>query len=135
MRQPIFDRGRIELPIGEYQAEVAAVMAGEIETIVYFRLTEPKSKGHPQAGLGGRVARAWFVTSHDNPVTQAEGEDALQDLLDVCNVLTPDAAIGRIVQIRLARVLNRSDPSRYRVEAVEFLPVVDRTIKPYEPRQ
>jgi hypothetical protein len=94
---------------------------------VLFRLTEPGKdhSGHPQAGLGGRIARAWFALEDENPRTR----DAAKARLDVLKIAAGaqkiDDAIGSIVRIRVARVVMRSDPSRYKSAVVHVLSLDD----------
>jgi hypothetical protein len=129
MSEPHFD-ARLELPPGEYQAEVAAIVEDDKETTVYFRLTDPP-KDHPQAGLGGRIARAWFDLQSVNPVTAAEEERKAAAILQACDAVTLKDCVGSIVRIRVARQIRRSDPSRYRTAVVEVLPLADPNVKGY----
>lgn len=118
----------LDIPPGEYQAEVSAVIQGAgigvpPETIVLFRLTEPgKGSGHPQAGLGGRIARAWFALDDENPRTRDAAKARLDALKIAAGAQKIDDAIGSIVRIRVARVVMRSDPSRYKSAVVHVIP-------------
>jgi hypothetical protein len=127
--EPFFSP-RPDLPIGEYQAEVYRVIKARTlgEHIIMFRLTEPKKsdKEHPQRGLGGRLVPAHLLLDNDNPVTREERDQ----LLTASRKLSLEAARGEVIRIRLARVVMRSDPSRTRVAAVEFLPL-NNYPKPY----
>jgi hypothetical protein len=131
--EPFFSP-RPDLPIGEYQAEVYRVIKARTlgEHIIMFRLTEPKKsdKEHPQRGLGGRLVPAHLLLDNDNPVTREEAEAMRDQLLTASRKLSLEAARGEVIRIRLARVVMRSDPSRTRVAAVEFLPL-NNYPKPY----
>jgi hypothetical protein len=131
---------RIDLSPGEYQAVLSGFsrlspqsgLPLSSDTVVHFTLTEPgvqnhKSaafKGADQAGLGGRVARAWLSLDDPNPATAMEAHRRLQELLRACDEQNPpedlEHAIGSVLWIRLARTILRFDPSASRVAAVSF---------------
>jgi len=126
---------RLELPPGEYQAEVAAVQTGEVPhnvTVIFFRLTEPgPDSKHPQAGMGGRIARAFLDLDDPNPRTAAIAKLRADELLAAVGVDRIDAAIGKVVRIRVGRTILRSDPSQYRIAVTEILPLTDPNVRPF----
>lgn len=128
----------LDIPPGDYQAVVHSTIKGrgihsDPETIVLFEITkpaeptsaEPRPPGIEQSGLGGRIARAWFELGDENPATRAEAENRLDALLLACDASQIEDTVGCVVRIRVARVVMRSDPSRYK-SAVVFVSPVDR---------
>lgn len=126
-----------DIPPGEYQAVVRSTIKGrgihsDPETIVLFEITEPaaptKAEPNPpgveQTGLGGRIARAWFELGDENSATRAEAENRLNALLWACDASQIEDTVGCVVRIRVARVVMRSDPSRYK-SAVVFVSPID----------
>ena len=125
------------LPSGTWQAEFVLDIPSRSfgETVLRFRLTEPESKSHLQAGMGGRMARAWLLLENPNTITKAHALEKRDELLRAVGAQTLVAARGRILRIRVERVVMRSDPSRYKSAVVEFLPLVDESVKKYVERR
>jgi len=121
------------LPSGVYQAEFVTDIPTRSmgETILKFRLTEPSDKKHPQRGMGGRIARAWLLFDDPNPITKTKALEKRGELLQAVGAQTVVAARGRLLRIRVERIVMRSDPSRYKSAVVEFLPLVDKDVKKY----
>lgn len=121
-----------DLPPGRYQAEATSLIKsmGPLgtppETIVVFTLTEPDAKQikkkNPQTGLGGRKARMWLALEAENPVERKEAETLMLQLLDAVGEDDLDDVLGGLVWIRVARVVMRSDPGRYKSAVVEVEP-------------
>ena len=122
------------VPSGTWQAEfIGEVKTATLgETVYKFRLTEPEAKGHPQKGLGGRIVCAWLAINDPNPITKTLAREREKGLLQVLGALSLQSGKGRLLRIRVERIVMRSDPSAYKSAVVEFLPLHDHRTKAYE---
>ena len=123
------------VPSGTWQAEyVDAVKTGTLgETVYKFRLTEPVgNKSHKQAGLGGRIVCAWLAMDDPNPITKTLAREREKNLVQTLGALSLQSGKGRLLRIRVERIVMRSDPSAYKSAVVEFLPLHDHRTKTYE---
>ena len=75
-------------------------------------------------GLHVNLTGCYAALGREADARAAGAEGKLDKLLDAVGTDDLQEAIGRVLWVRLARVVMRSDPSRYKTAAVEFLPLI-----------